>query len=49
MVEKYLKHHMTSPESSMKQVLGQLIKSCHLVIYNAIFLADKNTALQITN
>ena len=48
-VEEYLKRHTKSPESPIKQALGQLIKGCHLAIHNATLLADENAALRIAN
>ena len=49
MVEQYLKHCITSPESPAKQMLNQLIKGCHLIIHNATLLINKNATLHMTN
>ena len=49
MIEQYLKCHTTNSESSMKQVLNQLIKDCHLVIYNATLLINENATLCMAN
>ena len=48
-VEKYLNRRTTSLESLAKQVLGQLIKGCHLAIHNATLLADENIAFRTAN
>ena len=48
-MKKYLDCYTTSSESSAKQMLKQLIKGCHLVIYNATLLTDENIILHIIN
>ena len=40
---------MTNSESSVKQALNQLIKDCHLVIYNTTLLINENAVLYTVN
>ena len=49
MVKQYLKYHTTNSETSMKQMLNQLIKDCYLIIYNITLLINKNATLYTAN
>jgi len=49
LIKQYLQHCTQSSPSSIEQVLNQLIKSCHMMMHNAVLLASQNKKLFIEN
>ncbi len=49
LIKQYLQHCTQSSPSSIEQALNQLIKSCHMMMHNAVLLASQNKKLFIEN
>jgi len=48
-VKALLKYRSQSPPTPLKAALDQLIKGCHIAIYNSVLLAEENRALCAAN